>query len=165
MEALTQALREKFGSRLFPLEEDRDMPGFEAPAPLILPLCRFLAREAPVRFEQLTDLTALDEHPREPRFLVVYHLLSLSANRRLRLQIPLPGDEPVLDSVTSVWAGADWLEREVWDMFGIRFEGHPRLERILMPPDYEHHPLRKDFPVRGIDPGRHYREWDQGRKA
>ena len=165
MEALKDALREKFGSRLVPLEGAKDMEGYQVPAGLLLPLCRFLAGESPVRFEQLTDVTAVDEFPGEPRFRLVYHLLSLSSNRRLRLQVLLGGGDPRIDSVTSVWAGADWLEREAWDMFGIRFEGHPDLKRILMPLDYAHFPLRKDFPLRGIDPGRHYREWDRGRKA
>ena len=165
MEALTRALREKIGNEVEPLEETRDMPGFQLPPRLLLPACRFLQAEAPLRFEQLTDVTAVDEYPREPRFRVVYHLLSLSSNSRLRLQVLLEGKDPRMDSVTSVWAGADWLEREAWDMFGIRFEGHPGLKRILMPLDYGHHPLRKDFPVRGIDPGRHYRDWDRGRKA
>ncbi len=165
MEALRKALREKFGARAVPLEGSRDMPGFQVPPSILLPFCRYLAEEAPIRFEQLTDVTAVDEYPQEPRFRLVYHLLSLSSNRRLRVQVLLGGEAPAVDSVTSVWSGADWLERETWDMFGVRFEGHPDLKRILMPLDYAHFPLRKDFPVRGIDPGRHYREWDRGRKA
>ncbi len=165
MEALTRELQEKFGERVAPMEDSRDMPGFQVASGILLAVCRFLAEEASIRFEQLTDVTAVDEFPAEPRFRLVYHLLSLSSNKRLRLQVLLGGEDPVVDSVTGVWAGADWLEREAWDMFGIRFEGHPGLKRILMPLDYTHFPLRKDFPVRGIDPGRHYRDWDRGRKA
>jgi NADH-quinone oxidoreductase subunit C len=101
--------------------------------------------------EMLTDITAVDWLPREPRYDVVYHLLSINDNARLRLKIELAGvDEPRVPSITSVWAGADWLEREVYDFFGIVFDGHPNLQRILMPDDWIGHPLRKDYPVGGV---------------
>jgi NADH-quinone oxidoreductase subunit C len=85
--------------------------------------------------------------PADARFAVVYHFYSLSLGHRLRVEVPLHGDDPEVDSVTSLWAGADWLEREVWDMFGIRFRGHPGLKRILMYDEFVGHPLRKDYPV------------------
>ena len=85
--------------------------------------------------------------PADARFVVVYHFHSLSLGHRLRVEVPLRGDDPEVDSVTSLWAAADWLEREVWDMFGIRFRGHPGLKRILMYDEFVGHPLRKDYPV------------------
>jgi NADH-quinone oxidoreductase subunit C len=102
-------------------------------------------------FEMLCDVTAVDWLPREPRYDVVYHLLSLTNEARLRVKVELAGeDEPRVASVTSVWAGADWLEREVFDFFGIVFNGHPNLRRILMPDEWIGHPLRKDYPVGGV---------------
>jgi len=98
-------------------------------------------------FVLLTDLTAVDRHPREPRFEIVYLLTAPEAAARLRLKVRIPGDDPTTPSATPLWAGADWLEREAFDLFGIRFDGHPNLRRILMPDDWEGHPLRKDFPL------------------
>jgi NADH-quinone oxidoreductase subunit C len=101
------------------------------------------------QFVRLADLTAVDWHPREPRFEVVYHLHSIEKNQRVRLKCRLPGTAAAIDSVTSVWRGADWHEREVFDLFGIVFRGHPNLKRIMLPEDWEGHPLRKDYPVFG----------------
>ena len=95
----------------------------------------------------LTDLTAIDRHPAEPRFEVVYLLTAPELRERVRLKVRLPGMDPALPSATALWPGANWLEREVFDLFGIRFDGHPDLRRILMPDDWEGHPLRKDFPL------------------
>jgi len=94
-------------------------------------------------------VTAVDWHPSEPRFEVVYHLHSIERNLRLRVKCRVGGENPQIDSVTGVWASANWYEREVFDMFGVRFLNHPNLERILMPIDWEGHPLRKDYPVHG----------------
>jgi NADH-quinone oxidoreductase subunit C len=113
----------------------------------IVPVCRFLKQQQ--GFVRLADLTAVDWHPAEPRFEVVYHLHSFEGNRRLRLKCRLRADAAEIDSVTPVWRSADWHEREVFDLFGIRFRGHPNLKRILMPDDWEGHPLRKDYPVHG----------------
>ena len=88
----------------------------------------------------------------EARFVVVYHFYSLVHKHRLRLVVPVEESEAELDSLTPLWAGADWLEREVWDMFGIRFRGHPNLKRILMYEEFEGHPLRKDYPVNKRQP-------------
>lgn len=98
-------------------------------------------------FILLTDLTALDRHPDEPRFEVVYLLTSIEPPARIRLKVKVDSAEPVSPSAVGIFAGANWLEREVYDMFGIRFSDHPDLKRILMPDDWEGHPLRKDFPL------------------
>jgi NADH-quinone oxidoreductase subunit C len=113
---------------------------------------QFLNTDARLRFNVLLDVTAVDYLGREPRFEVVYHLLSLSQNLRLRIKVGVPGEKPALDSMTGLWESADWLEREVWDMFGIEFRGHPNLERILLYPEFRGHPLRKDYPIRKRQP-------------
>ncbi len=111
----------------------------------------FLKNDARLLFDVLIDITAVDYRDRKLRFDVVYHLLSLAFNRRLRLKVAVEENEPV-DSLTSFWGSANWLEREVWDMFGIRFAGHPDLKRILMYEEFEGHPLRKDYPIKKRQP-------------
>jgi NADH-quinone oxidoreductase subunit C len=106
-----------------------------------------LRDHAELRFEMLSDLTAVDYLGRAPRFEVVYQLYSLTHNHRLRVKVPVPEDDAVVPSATALWKAANWAEREVWDMFGIRFAGHPDLRRILMYPEFDGHPLRKDYPV------------------
>lgn len=112
----------------------------------------FLKNDPRLLFDVLIDITAIDYLGKKPRFNVVYQLLSLPFNRRLRLKVPVEDGEPVLDSVTPWWGSANWLEREVWDMFGIRFAGHPDLKRILMYEEFQGHPLRKDYPIRKRQP-------------
>jgi len=109
----------------------------------------YLISEPSLRFSFLSDITTVDRFPIEPRFEVNYHLLSLDRRERLRLKVRLPGNDATVPSVVSVWPTANWHERENFDLFGIRFEGHPDLRRILMPDDWEGHPLRKDYPVEG----------------
>jgi len=109
----------------------------------------FLATEPSLRFSFLSDVTVVDLFPLEPRFEVNYQLLSIDRRERLRLRVKLGGNNPIVASVTAVWPTANWLEREVFDLFGIQFEGHPNLTRILMPDDWEGFPLRKDYPVEG----------------
>ncbi len=97
----------------------------------------------------LEDVTAVDWYPSEPRFQVTYHILSHRLKQRVRLIVRLDGDDAVVDSITPVWPSANFYEREVYDLFGVHFGGHPRLTRIMMPLDWEGHPLRKDYPVEG----------------
>jgi NADH-quinone oxidoreductase subunit C len=97
----------------------------------------------------LSDVTCADYYPREPRFEMAYHLLSIARKERVRLKVKLSGDDPVIESVTPIWPSANFFEREVFDLFGIRFLGHPYLRRIMLPEDWEGHPLRKDYPVEG----------------
>lgn len=100
-------------------------------------------------FERLAGLSCIDRYPMEPRFEVFYLLHSIARNERLKLKVALAGDAPALATVTPVWAGADWYEREAYDLFGVHFEGHPDLRRIMMPDNWEGHPLRRDFPTHG----------------
>ncbi len=116
---------------------------------LIRDAVAFLKDDPDAQFNLLVDLTCVDWYPREPRFEVVYHLLSIPRKDRVRLKVALPGDAPFVESVTSVHAGANFFEREVFDLFGVRFNGHPYLHRIMMPEDWKGHPLRKDYPVEG----------------
>ena len=95
------------------------------------------------------DCTAADWYPSEPRFQVSYHIVSHTLKQRIRLAVMLPGDDPAVPTVTPVWPSANFYEREVFDLFGIRFTGHPNLTRIMMPTDWKGHPLRKDYPVEG----------------
>ena len=112
-------------------------------------IAEFVRSDAELRFAFLSDITVVDRFPIEPRFELNYHLLSIERRERLRLKIRVQGKDPVVPSVTAVWPTANWHEREAFDLFGVRFEGHPDLQRILMPDDWEGYPLRKDYPVEG----------------
>ena len=112
-------------------------------------IAEFVRSDGELRFTFLSDITAVDRFPIEPRFELNYHLLSIERRERLRLKIRVQGKDPVVPSVTPVWPTANWHEREAFDLFGERFEGHPDLQRILMPDDWEGYPLRKDYPVEG----------------
>ncbi|HEY6307507.1 MAG TPA: NADH-quinone oxidoreductase subunit C [Candidatus Angelobacter sp.] len=109
--------------------------------------CSHLKAQGLVDF--FSDLTCADFYPRDPRFEMVYQLLSMKRREYVRLKVRLEGDDPVIESITSLWPAANFFEREVFDLFGIRFLGHPYLRRIMMPEDWEGHPLRKDYPVEG----------------
>jgi NADH-quinone oxidoreductase subunit C len=100
-----------------------------------------------LKFELLSEMTAADYWPREPRFEVIYILVSIEHRLRARLKVRLPGEDPHLPTATVLWPAANWLEREIWDMFGIAFDGHPDPRRLLMPEDWEGYPARKDYPV------------------
>jgi NADH-quinone oxidoreductase subunit C len=100
-------------------------------------------------YNAFEDMTAVDWFPSEPRFQLSYHILSHALKERIRLRALVKGVDPSVESATAVWPGANYYEREVFDLFGVRFEGHPNLRRILMPDDFTGHPLRKDFPVEG----------------
>ena len=102
-----------------------------------------------LKFELLSGATCTDKYPVEPRFEMSYHLVSIANKSKVRLRVKLAGDDPTVDSLVPVWPGANWLEREIFDLMGIRFNGHPDLRRILLPDDWEGHPLRKDYPVEG----------------
>ena len=111
--------------------------------------CALLRDDSACPFNFLSDVTCVDWYPSEPRFEVIYHLLSIPQKERVRLKVRLNGDAPAVESVTSVWPAANFFEREVFDLFGIGFTGHPYLRRIQMPENWEGYPLRKDYPVEG----------------
>ena len=114
---------------------------------------RLLKEDPKLRFDFLSDLTAVDYwRKKEPRFEAVYQLLSLKGRQRLRVRIPVPEHDAAVESLTPLWRGANFLEREVWDLFGIRFIGHPDLRRILLYEEFQGHPLRKDYPVNLCQP-------------
>lgn len=115
----------------------------------VVEICRFL--KGACAFDMLTDLSGVDNYGDDPRYEVDYLLYSLTHRCHLRLKLGVPEDDLAVDSVTSVWRTADWHEREAFDMFGIRFRGHPNLKRILMWEGYPYHPLRKDFPLAGME--------------
>jgi NADH-quinone oxidoreductase subunit C len=111
--------------------------------------CKLLRDDMECAFNFLSDVTCVDWYPAEPRFEVVYHLLSIPNKERVRLKVRLESASPAVESLTPIWPAANYFEREIFDLFGIRFTGHPYLRRILMPEEWEGHPLRKDYPVEG----------------
>jgi NADH-quinone oxidoreductase subunit C len=120
--------------------------------PDVLPAVAAFLKAAPWSFAMLLDETCIDYPDRPERFEMVYHFFSLEANRRLRIKAALPSENPEIGSLSGLWKNADWLEREIFDMFGVRFSGHPDLRRILMYEEFKGHPLRKDYPLRGRQP-------------
>jgi len=148
-----QHLREKFQGRILASHAFRGDETVIIPREGLREIFSFLKADPRLDFDFLTDITAVDYlGKKEPRFEVVYHLYSLRAKHRLRIKIPVPAEDPVVDSLVPLWKGANWLEREVWDMFGIRFSGHPDLRRVLLYEEFQGHPLRKDYPVNQRQP-------------
>jgi NADH-quinone oxidoreductase subunit C len=137
---------QQFPDAILDAKQEPDGPVFYLDPGQIVPVCSYFKEQR--NFEQLAGITAVDWWPREPRFEVVYMLHSYTDNSRMRfvLRVPEAGE---VDSICQVWRGANWYEREVFDLFGIPFRNHPNLERIMMPADWEGHPLRKDYPVHG----------------
>ena len=113
----------------------------------LLPVLQALRDRPELRCTFLAELTAADFWPREPRFELTYVLVSIEHRLRVRLKVRLPADDPHVPTASGIWPAANWLEREVWDLFGIAFDGHPDPRRLLMPEDWEGFPLRKDYPV------------------
>ena len=128
---------------------DREELTIVVDRPAIREACALLKDDPACPFNFLSDITCVDWYPSDPRFEVIYHLLSIAKKERVRLKVRLSNESPVVESLTSVWPGANFFEREVFDLFGIRFTGHPYLRRIMMPEDWEGYPLRKDYPVEG----------------
>ena len=137
------------------------MPALELALPDLKAALRALKARA--GFETATFVTAVDRLGKTPRFELVHQLLSLAHDDRVRIHTGVGEDESA-PTCTDLWPGAAYMERECFDMFGLRFEGHAGLKRLLMPEEYGHHPLRKDFPHQGIEPDRLYREWDRERR-
>ena len=147
MENLTLTrLKEKFPELILETVEFRGELTIVVKREDIVPVCNFLRDDPELSFNFLSDLCGVDYMGRKPRFDVVYHLYSLDKKHRVRLKVKVEEGENV-SSVTSVWSTANWFEREVFDLFGMEFDGHPDLRRIVLPEDWEGHPLRKDFPL------------------
>lgn len=127
---------------------DRGELTLTIPAGQLLAVGQYLRDDAALRFDLLADVTGVDRAPNQPRFEVVYALYCTTRHEWLRLKV-LAGEEQAVPSLAGLWPSANWFEREVFDLFGVRFEGHPFLRRILMPDNWEGHPLRKDYPVEG----------------
>ena len=143
IQPIIAAIKDRFGADPY---EFRDETSLVLSPAQIAPACLALRDE--FSFELLNEMTAVDYWPAQaPRFHLVYRLRSLRDNLMLGLRVPLDGNAPQVDSLTGVYPNANWFEREVWDMFGIRFTAHPDLRRVLMPYDWEGHPLRKDYPL------------------
>jgi NADH-quinone oxidoreductase subunit C len=154
--AILEALGKTFGEAVPSHEVFRGQLSVTVDKDRIVEVCTFLRDDPGLRFDMLTDLTAVDFLPAEPRFQVVYNLYSFPNNRRLRLKVPLALNDTIA-TVEGVWKAANWLEREVYDLFGIVFDGHSDLRRILLWDGYVGHPLRKDFPLHGIPQKVQYR--------
>lgn len=154
-------LQQVHGDDILTLQETRDdIPTIWVEADRAGELLQFLKSDVPAPYSMLYDMTAIDERSRNNRegqppsdFTVVYHLLSLERSANVRVKVPLLGEYPSLPSVTNLWPSADWFEREAWDMFGVTFDGHPHLERLLMPRTWVGHPLRKEHPARATEMG------------
>ncbi len=145
---VVEALQERFGDVIEEVELYAGEHTVRVRADKIVEVCRFLKEEQ--GFNYLADLGGIDRFTDEGRFEVFYNLVSIERRKRIRLKVRVEEDNPVVPSVTSVYRAANWNERECYDMFGIRFEGHPDLRRMYMPEDFEYHPLRKEFPLLGI---------------
>ena len=143
-------LEEKFPGSVMEVKIFREEVTITVQRKDILGICKFLNSDPDLQFQMLTDLCGVDFFPEQPRFEVVYLLYSMKNQQRLRLKIKV-GDSESVSSVESIWKAANWLEREVYDLFGISFDNHPDLRRILLWEGYEGYPLRKDFPVEGPD--------------
>jgi NADH-quinone oxidoreductase subunit C len=143
-------LQKKFPASVLEVKTFRDEVNVTVQKKDIFEVCKFLYADPDLQYQMLTDLCGVDFYPEVPRFEVVYLLYSMTKHQRLRLKVKVGNSESV-SSVESIWKAADWLEREVYDLFGISFDNHPDLRRILLWDGYEGHPLRKDFPVEGPD--------------
>jgi len=149
-ELITDKVKEKFGAALEEVSDFRDDLCLTIKNNQIVQLAKFLKEDPELEFVMLKDVTAIDWATRKKRFTAVYHVYSFKLNYTLRIKANIDDDPPAIESVTPVWRSAEWYERETWDMYGIKFINHPDLRRMYMPEGFEHHPLRKDFPVLGI---------------
>ena len=150
-ERVRQFLQSRFGDAIVREDNFRGDLSFYVKPDALISVCEALLDDRDLAFHYLADLTSVDWLGHEAvmggRFEVVYNLYSLPHKFRFFLKVMLPAENPEIDSLTPLWKGADWMEREVWDMMGITFKGHPDLTRILTPDDFEGHPLRRDYPL------------------
>jgi NADH-quinone oxidoreductase subunit C len=149
-DAIVRRLREQFPDSVDTAAEFRGDLTVQIKKDDIVKVCRFLRDDAELAFDLMVDLCGVDMYRPENRFEVIYNIYSCKNKRYLRLKVLVDEGNPVVDTVTTVWAAANWHERETYDMFGIKFAHHPDLRRMYMPEEYEYFPLRKDFPTMGI---------------
>lgn len=147
---IPQKLKEKFPKVDFEVSDYKDELTIKLDKNHIVDVCSYLKSEPDFEFLQCIDVTAVDWATRKNRFTVVYNIFSLKHNFRLRLKCEIDESDCSINSVSSVWRSSTWHERETYDMYGITFNNHPDLRRMYMPEDFEHHPLKKDFPLMGI---------------
>jgi NADH-quinone oxidoreductase subunit C len=147
LKAIAKTIQDAFPGKIQDVIEFRGEVTVVVDPSAILEVAAFCKQTSGLDFQMLSDLGGNDYYPAEPRFGISYVLYSLTQNLTIRLKVYISGAEPKVQSVYSVWHGANWMEREIWDMFGIEFEGHPDPRRILMPFDWQGHPLRKDYPL------------------
>ena len=147
---VVEKLKNRFPGIPFETAEFRDELTVVVPKENIVELCRFLKEDPDLSFDLLADLFGIDMYVPAKRFGVIYNLFSLKSRHRIRLKTFMEEEIPKIPTVSGVWSTANWHERETYDMFGIVFEGHPDLRRMYMPDEFEHYPLRKDFPLMGV---------------
>ncbi len=157
---IVERLKGSFLNEIMSVAEFRGQVSVRIRRDRILEICRYLHDDPELAMDFLVDVCGVDYPDREERFEVVYNLYSIKYGHRIILKALVPGDAPAIDSVVSIWKGADWHEREACDMFGIVFNGHPDLRRILMPEDWDGYPLRKDYPLKGFK-DREYRGFEE----
>ncbi len=145
-----EKLKSRFGETAFEANEFRGELTVVVPKEIIIDVCRFLKDDTTLKFDLLADLCGIDMYTPAKRFGVIYNLYSLTNQHRIRLKTFVEEESPKLPTVSTIWPTANWHERETYDMFGVVFEGHPDLRRMYLPEEYEHYPLRKDFPLMGI---------------
>lgn len=150
---IAKMVEEKFANQVLGTASHAGQVGISLRKDRIRDICLYLRDDPALKMDHLADLTAVDysTFPGDtgPRFEVVYNLISTSYHHRVRLKVRIPESDPVIETVSSVWQTANWHERETFDLMGVRFAGHPDLRRILLPEDWEGHPLRKEYPLKG----------------
>jgi NADH-quinone oxidoreductase subunit C len=147
---IAEKIKEKFPDQVIEVAEFRDQVSVIVKRDQIIPILKYLHDDPILSFDHLQDLTAVDYlKKKDVRFEVVYNLYSIRYRHHIRIRAQVTENDPKIKSAVPIWAGADWHERECFDMFGIVFTGHPDLRRILLPEDWEGHPLRKDYPLKG----------------
>ncbi|MCL5674163.1 MAG: NADH-quinone oxidoreductase subunit C [Candidatus Omnitrophica bacterium] len=153
MNNLTEKLKEKCSDAVLEVKTCRNETTVLVNPGDIVNVCRFLHDDEDLAYDYISGISGVDYLGKEPRFAVVYHVYSMKNKNRLTLKVLVPENHSV-PSVSSVWRGANWFEREVFDMYGIKFSGHPAMKRILMPDDWTGYPLRKDYPLKGFIPAK-----------
>lgn len=157
---IAEKIKNKFSHEIWDITRFRDQVSVIVKRDKIVDICRYIYEDTDIRMDYLSDLCGVDYPGRRLRFEVVYHFYSLKYRHGIRIKALIPEDDPSIDSVVPIWSGANWHEREACDMFGIVFNGHPDLRRILMPEDWEGYPLRKDYPLKAPD-GWEYRKYEE----